>query len=46
MNNLSDSAKLHHEKLDKILLEQGCCEIYSFVELLDRLGFRLEVTVK
>lgn len=46
MNNLSDSAKLKYENLDKMLTASGCSEIYSFVELLDALGFRLAVTIK
>ena len=46
MNNLSDSAKSKHDKLDKLLTASGCSEIYSFVEFLDALGFRLAVTIK
>ncbi len=46
MNNLSESAKEHHEKLDKMLSESGGAEIYALVELLDALGFRLAVTLK
>lgn len=45
MNALSESAKQHHEKLDKMLTESGGSEIYSFVELLEALGFKLEITV-
>ncbi|MEG4283073.1 transcriptional regulator [Microcoleus sp. A006_D1] len=45
MNALSESAKEHHEKVDKMLTESGGSEIYSLVELLEALGFRLEVTV-
>ncbi|MEG3920093.1 transcriptional regulator [Microcoleus sp. POL10_C6] len=45
MNALSESAKEHHEKLDKMLTESGGLEIYSFVELLEALGFKLEITV-
>jgi len=45
MNALSESAKEHHEKLDQMLTESGGSEIYSLVELLEALGFRLEVTV-
>lgn len=45
MNALSESAKEHHEKLDKMLTESAGSEIYSLVELLEALGFRLEVTV-
>jgi DNA-binding phage protein len=43
MNALSDSAKEHHEKLDKMLTESGGSEIYSLVELLEALGFKLEI---
>ncbi|MEG4941508.1 transcriptional regulator [Microcoleus sp. F4-D5] len=45
MNALSESAKQHHEKLDKILTESGGLEIYSLVELLEALGFKLAITV-
>ncbi|MEG4963892.1 transcriptional regulator [Microcoleus sp. K4-B3] len=45
MNALSESAKEHHEKLDKMLTESGSLEIYSLVELLEALGFKLEITV-
>jgi DNA-binding phage protein len=43
INNLSEEAKRRYEKLDKILLETGASEIYSLVELLDALGFRIAV---
>ena len=46
MNNLSEEAKLHYEKLDKILLETGGAEIYTLVELLDALGFRIAIALK
>ncbi|MEG5059528.1 transcriptional regulator [Microcoleus sp. A2-C5] len=45
MNVLSASAKQHHEKLDKMLTESAGSEIYSLVELLEALGFKLEITV-
>jgi DNA-binding phage protein len=45
MNALSDLAKEVHEKLDKMLTESGGSEIYSLVELLEALGFRLEISV-
>jgi len=45
MNALSESAKQHHEKLDKMLTESAGAEIYSLVELLEVLGFKLEITV-
>ena len=46
MNNLSEEAKRNYEKLDKILLETGGAEIYSLVELLDALGFRIAIAPK
>ncbi len=46
MNELSEEAKQYYEKLEKMLLETGGAEIYSFVELLDALGFRVEIKVK
>ncbi|PSB13484.1 transcriptional regulator [filamentous cyanobacterium Phorm 46] len=45
MNALSESAKKYHEKLDKMLTESGGAEIYSLVELLEALGFKLEISV-
>jgi DNA-binding phage protein len=45
MNALSDSAKEVHEKLDKMLTESGGSEIYSLVELLEALGFKIEITI-
>jgi DNA-binding phage protein len=45
MNALSESAKEHHEKLDKMLTESGGSEIYSLVELLEALGFKLEIKI-
>ncbi len=44
-NNLSVSAKEKWDKLEKILSESKCAEIYALVELLDALGFKLEVRV-
>ncbi|MFB8796536.1 MAG: transcriptional regulator [Microcoleus sp.] len=44
-NNLSESAKLQWEKLDKMLTASAGSEIYCFVELLEALGFKLEITV-
>jgi DNA-binding phage protein len=46
INALSESAKEHHEKLDKMLTESGGSEIYCFVELLEALGFKLGITVE
>ncbi|MEG5140077.1 MULTISPECIES: helix-turn-helix domain-containing transcriptional regulator [unclassified Microcoleus] len=45
-NNLSESAQLQWEKLDKMLTESGGAEIYSLVELLEALGFKLEISVE
>jgi DNA-binding phage protein len=45
MNALSELAKEHHEKLDKMLTESAGSEIYSLVALLEALGFKLEITV-
>lgn len=46
MKNLSESAKVNYEKIDQILAESGGIEIYTFVEILDDLGFELSVKVK
>ena len=46
MNNLSEEARQSYEKLDKILLDTGGAEIYSLVELLDALGFRVAIAPK
>jgi len=46
MNHLSSSAKQHHEKLDKMLRESGCAEIYTFIKLLDALGFQVAIRAK
>ena len=45
-NNLSNQAKVHHEKLDQMVAENGASEIYALIALLDALGFRLRVTLK
>jgi DNA-binding phage protein len=46
IDSLSESAKQQWEKLDKMLSETGGSEIYTLVELLEALGFRLAVTLK
>ncbi len=46
MNNLSEETKLRYEKLDKMLSETDGSEIYSLVELLDALGFRMAIAPK
>jgi len=43
MNNLSEEAKLHYEKLDKILLDTKAAELGSLIEFLDALGFRIAI---
>lgn len=45
-DRLSDSAKQLHEKLDKMLTESNATEIYTFIELLDKLGFRVAIAPK
>jgi DNA-binding phage protein len=44
-NNLSESAQLQWEKLDKMLTESAGSEIFCFVELLEALGFKLEINM-
>ncbi|MFM9266131.1 DNA-binding protein [Tychonema sp. BBK16] len=46
MNALSDAAKHYHERLDKMLTASSGSEIYCFVELLEALGFKLEISVE
>lgn len=46
MNALSDSAKQYHERLDKMLTASSGSEIYCFVELLEALGFKLEISME
>lgn len=46
MNNLSSKAKQQYEQLEKMLVKTGGAEVYSFVNLLDTLGFSLVVTPK
>jgi DNA-binding phage protein len=43
INNLSDEAKLCYEKLDKMLLKTKAAELYSLMEFLDALGFRIAI---
>lgn len=45
-NNISDTAKQLHEKLDEILTESNAAEIYAFIELLDAIGFRVAILSK
>ncbi|MBF2004907.1 MAG: transcriptional regulator [Chlorogloeopsis fritschii C42_A2020_084] len=44
--NLSEEAKHHYEKLDKILSETGGNEIYTLIEFLDALGYRIAIAPK
>lgn len=45
-DRLSESTKQLHEKLDKMLTESNATEIYTFVQLLNELGFQLTITPK
>ena len=45
-NNISDSTKQLHEKLDRMLTESNAAEIYTFIELMDNLGFRVAISPK
>ncbi|MBE9120678.1 transcriptional regulator [Tychonema sp. LEGE 07199] len=45
-HNLSESAQIQWEKLDKMLTASAGAEIYCFVELLEALGFKLGITVE
>lgn len=45
-NNLSQAAKQHYEQLDKILSETGGAEIYTLIEFLDALGYRIAIAPK
>jgi len=45
-DRLSDSAKQLHEKLDKMLTESNAAEIYTFIELLNKLDFRVAILPK
>ncbi len=43
--NLSESAQLKWEKLDKMLTESAGSEIYSLIALLEALGFKLRINI-
>ncbi len=45
-DNLSEKTRQHYEKLDKMLSETGGAEIYSLIEFLDGLGFRMAIALK
>lgn len=42
-NNISEQVQIKWEQLHQMLLKSGGAEIYTFVALLDALGFKLEV---
>ena len=46
IKNLSETAKIYHQQLDKILSENSAKEIYTLIALLNEMGFRLEVKPK
>ncbi|MGL5134575.1 MAG: DNA-binding protein [Planktothrix sp.] len=41
-----DVDKMNREKVNKILTSITCAEIYTFVELLNILGFKISIQVK
>ncbi|MGL4375930.1 MAG: transcriptional regulator [Microcoleaceae cyanobacterium] len=43
INNLSPIAKHYGERLDRILTESGCAEIYAFVQFLDAIGLKIAI---
>jgi DNA-binding phage protein len=45
-DNLSQEAKQHYEQLDKMLSETGGTEIYTLIEFLDALGYRIALVPK
>jgi len=45
-DRLSESTKQLHEKLDQILTKSNATEIYTFVELLNALGFQIAISPK
>ncbi|MDM3853175.1 MAG: transcriptional regulator [Aphanizomenon gracile PMC627.10] len=45
-NNLSEMAKERYEKLDKLLSENAGNEIYTLIEFLDALGYRIALVPK
>lgn len=46
IKNLSETARIYHQQLDKMLSENSAKEIYTFVALLNEMGFRLEIKPK
>ncbi|MDF5727323.1 MAG: transcriptional regulator [Rhizonema sp. PD38] len=45
-NNVSIAAKQYYDKLDEILSETGGAEIYTLIEFLDALGYRIDLALK
>jgi len=45
-DNLSEEAKQHYEQLDKMLSVSGGTEIYTLIEFLDALGYRIALVPK
>ncbi|MDF5719056.1 MAG: transcriptional regulator [Rhizonema sp. PD37] len=45
-NNVSIAAKQYHGKLDEILSQTGGAEIYTLIEFLDALGYRIDLALK
>ncbi|MBW4609948.1 MAG: transcriptional regulator [Hassallia sp. WJT32-NPBG1] len=45
-DNVSEEAKQHYEQLDKMLSESGGTEIYTLIEFLDALGYRIALVSK
>lgn len=43
---ISESAKNYHEELNKMLTESNAAEIYTFIALLNALGFRVAISPK
>ncbi|QYX31434.1 helix-turn-helix domain-containing transcriptional regulator [Sphaerospermopsis torques-reginae] len=45
-NNLSQAAKQKYQQLDQMLSDNSGDEIYSLIEFLDALGYRIKLEVK
>lgn len=46
LNGFSENDKLLHGRLDKMLTESGCAEVYTFVQLLNVLGLKVAIGLK
>lgn len=44
--NLSEAGQRHFENLDQVLLETGGREILALIQLLDTLGYRIDIKEK